>query len=143
MTQPRLSRKEFDMSDIQNAETTIHDGGAAPSSQAAPKAPLWQATPELDVYESPERYRILANVPGASSESVDVQVVGTTVHIRAEQAPSTRHADVARLAFERHLELPSEVDPSSASAQLRNGVLEIDIQKSAAARRIKIPVNAN
>jgi HSP20 family protein len=131
------------MSDIQNAETTIHDGGSVPASQAAPKAPFWQATPELDVYESAGQYRILVNVPGASPESVDVQVVGTTVHIRAEQAPSTRHGDVALVAFERHLELPSEVDTSSASAQLRNGVLEIEIQKSAAARRVKIPVNAN
>jgi HSP20 family protein len=131
------------MSDIPNAETTIHDGGAVPTSQAAPKAPFWQATPDLDVYESAGQYRILANVPGASPESVDVQVVGTTMHIRAEQAPSTLHADVALVAFERHLELPSEVDTSSASAQLRNGVLEIEVQKSAAARRVKIPVNAN
>ena len=131
------------MSDIQNTETTIQDGGAAPASQAAPKAPFWQATPELDVYESAGQYRILVNVPGASPESVDVQVVGTTVHIRAEQASSKRQADVALVAFERRLELPSEVDTSSASAQLRNGVLEIEIQKSAAARRVKIPVNAN
>jgi len=131
------------MSEIQNAETTIQNGAAVPASPAAPKAPFWQATPELDVYESAGQYRILVNVPGASPESVDVQVVGTTVHIRAEQAPSTCHADVARVAFERHVELPGAVDPSSASAQLRNGVLEIEIQKSAAARRVKIPVNAN
>jgi HSP20 family protein len=131
------------MSDIRNGETMIHDGGAVPTSQTVPKASFWQATPELDVHESAGQYWILANVPGASPDSVDVQVVGNTVHIRAEQAPSTRHADVALVAFERRLELPSEVDSSSASAQLRNGVLEIEIQKSAAARRVKIPVNAN
>lgn len=130
------------MSDIQNAATTNHDGEAAPPSRAQ-KAPFWQATPELDVFESAGQYRILLDVPGASPESVDVQVVGTTVHIRAEQAPSTRHADVALVAYERRLELPSEVDASSATARLRNGVLEIEIQKSAAARRVKIPVNAN
>jgi HSP20 family protein len=129
------------MSDIQNAETTNSEG--ATPTQTEPKAPFWQATPELDVYESAGQYRILANVPGASPESIDVQVVGTTVHIRAEQAPATRHADVALVAFERRLELPTELDANSATAQLRNGVLEIEIQKSAAARRVKIPVNVN
>lgn len=130
------------MSDIQHANAT-NPVGAAPAAPAPRKVPLRQATPELDVYESAGQYRILANVPGASPESVDVQVMGTTVHIRAEQASSTSHADVTRVAFERHLELPTELDANGASAQLRNGVLEIEIQKSAAARRVKIPVNAN
>jgi HSP20 family protein len=112
------------------------------------KPPLWNVTPELDLYESGNEYLIQLDVPGASAESVNVQVVGTRVFIRAEQAPGTAPeshtaAAVALAAFERQLELPGEVDPDSASAELRNGVLEIRIAKSASSRRVKIKVNAN
>jgi HSP20 family protein len=112
------------------------------------KAPLWPVTPELDVYESGSEYLIALDVPGASAESVNVQVVGTRVLIRAEQAATTtadgnHHAGIELSVFERQLELPGEVDPDSASAELRHGVLEIRIAKSAASRRVKIPVNAN
>jgi HSP20 family protein len=130
------------MSDLQNRTQT--DGAVAASTpQSGGKPPLWQATPELDVYESANEYLIVLNVPGASPESVDVQVLGSELHVRAEQAASAHHRDVALAAFERRFELPSEVDANSASAKLRDGVLEIQIQKSAAARRVQIPVNAN
>lgn len=109
----------------------------------APKAAWLHATPELDVYESDGEYLVILDVPGASPDSINVQVVGAELHVRAEQAAAPRHADVARAAFERHFELPSEVDPSSAVAELRDGVLEIRLQKSSAARRVKIPVSAN
>lgn len=136
------------MRDIQNDQALTNGAPDASMAQrtAPPGAgsqPLWQATPELDVYESANEYLILLNVPGASPESVNVRVMGTALHVRAEQAASPRFADVALAAFERRLELPSEVDADSASAKLRDGVLEIQIQKSAAARRVQIPVSAN
>ena len=95
------------------------------------------------MYENATGYLIQLNVPGAAAESVNVQVVGAELHIRAEQAPLRGRPDVALCAFERRLELPSDVDASSAAAKLRDGVLEIRVEKSAAARRVKIPVNAN
>ena len=128
------------MSDIQ---TTPSNGSPASSASQPAKAPRWQATPDLDVYESGNAFLIQLDVPGASPESVDVQVVGNELHVRAEQSPSALQADVALMAFERHLELPSELDANSATARLRDGVLEIEIQKSPTARRVNIRVNAN
>jgi HSP20 family protein len=122
------------MSDV-SSEKSLTNGQA--------KAPFWHATPELDVYESGTEYLIVLDVPGASADSVNVEVIGTDLFVRAEQAPSPQHADIALAAFERRLELPSEVDSSSAVAELRDGVLEIRIQKSPTARRVKIPVSAN
>lgn len=107
------------------------------------KAPFWHASAEVDVYESGSEYLIVLDVPGASPDSVNVEVIGTDLFVRAQQAPSSRHADIALAAFERRLALPSEVDSSSAVAELRDGVLEIRIQKSATARRVKIPVSTN
>jgi HSP20 family protein len=107
------------------------------------KAPLWRLTPDIDVYESDDEFLIQLDVPGASAESVNVQVIGTRVYVRAEQAAPREHMEVARAVFERQLELPRGVDVNSASAQLENGVLEIRLSKSASARRVKIAVNAN
>lgn len=122
------------MVDSQNERAT--NGGA---SQAA----LWRRAAELDVYESASEFLVLLNVPGATPDSVDVQVVGNELHVRAEQAASAAHAAAARAAFERHFELPADVEAGSAVAELRAGVLEVRIQKSASARRVKIPVSAN
>lgn len=133
------------MSDVQNDITPSNGAQAtAPARKAeAREAAFWQATPELDVYESSSEYLVMLDVPGAAAESIDVQVLGTELHVRAQQAPAPFDTDVALAAFERRLELPSEVDGTSASAKLTNGVLEIRIQKSVAARRVKIPVNTN
>ena len=133
------------MSDVQNDSAPSNGAQAtAPAANAeAREAAFWEATPELDVYESPAEYLVMLDVPGAAAESIDVQVLGTELHVRARQAPAPHYTDVALAAFERRLELPSEVDATSASAKLENGVLEIRIQKSAAARRVKIPVNTN
>ncbi len=141
------------MSETQHDNALTHGAAGASSNGASSNSasstnadrniPMWQVTPELDVFESASHYLIVLNVPGATPESVDVQAIGTELHVRAEQSPAPGQADVALAAFERHLELPGEVDASSASAKLRDGVLEINIQKSAAARRVRIPVNAN
>lgn len=131
------------MSSIQNHRAPSNGAASNGAALERAKSDYWQVTPELDLYENESGYLIQLNVPGASAESVNVQVVGAELHVRAEQAPAEGRADVALSAFERHLELPSELDAASATAQLRDGVLEIRIQKSAAARRVRIPVNTN
>lgn len=134
------ARNEIVSSNGSEKPATVSDVSPAP---IAPKPAFWQATPELDVFESAAEYLIRLDVPGADPGSVDVQVDGTELHIRAQQAPSARYSDVALASFQRHLELPGEVDAQSASATLTDGVLEIRISKSLAARRVKIPVSAN
>lgn len=131
------------MSSIQNDRTPSNGAASGGAALERAQSAYWQVAPELDLYENESGYLIQLNVPGASAESVNVQVVGAELHVRAEQAPAEGRNDVALSAFERHLELPSDLDAASATAQLRDGVLEIRIQKSAAARRVRIPVNTN
>ena len=140
------------MSDVQNEkagngapapldERARQRGGAIQASH--PEPVVWRASPELDAYESADELLVVLNVPGATPQSVDVQVIGNQLHVRAEQSAAEPYADTARAVFERHLELPVDVDASSAAAELRDGVLQIRLQKSASARRVKIPVSAN
>jgi HSP20 family protein len=131
------------MSTIQQDQAPTKGTAPAVASASPARNAFWQVTPELDVYENESGYLIQLNVPGASAESVNLQVLGAELHVRAEQAPVEGMKNVALSAFERHVALPSELDPSSATAELRDGILEIRIEKSSAARRVRIPVNAN
>jgi HSP20 family protein len=110
---------------------------------AAKAAPRWRVTPDIDVYENEVEYLVHLDVPGASAESINVQVLGTELRIRAEQAPNDGDIPETLAAFERQVNLPGEIDADSASAQLKNGVLEIRVSKTAASRRVKIPVSMN
>ena len=141
------------MSDLQNEKAPTNGAPQARSaqpvasqpvaSQPAASQPVWRATPELDLYESDSELLVLLNVPGASPESIDVRVIDNELHVRAEQAAAAGYGDVGRGAFERRIELPVAVDSSLAAAELRDGVLEVRLQKRASARRVKIPVSAN
>ena len=110
---------------------------------AAKAAPRWRVTPDVDVYENEVEYLIQLDVPGASAESINVQVLGTELRVRAEQAAGGRDTDATLVAFERQVNLPGDIDADSAAAQLKNGVLEIRVSKGASARRVKIPVSVN
>lgn len=126
------------------SEIQIHDASRdGVSSNGASKAPRWHVTPDVDLYESDGEYLIELDVPGASLPSLSVQVLGRALHARAEQAAEEGHAGVALAVFERRLELPNDVDPDTASAQLKDGVLQIRVAKAASARRVRIPVSVS
>jgi HSP20 family protein len=127
------------MSETQIANTSNN----GTSNNGAPAPARWRQAPNIDVYESGEQYLVQLDVPGVDASSIDVQVVGTTLRIRAEQTKPSFESDSPTVLFERQLELPEEVEPDSASAEFKNGVLEIRITKGRTARRLKIPVASN
>jgi HSP20 family molecular chaperone IbpA len=86
---------------------------------------------------------LVIEVPGATVESLSIQIVGKELQLHAQRPASAGGSDVALTSFERRIELPAEVDANSAAAKLDSGVLEIRISKAASARRVKIPVNSN
>lgn len=106
-------------------------------------APTWRLTPPCDLYESDGEYLILVDMPGASSDSLSVELTGNELAIRAQRPPSSQGSDVAATTFERRIELPSDVDAGSTSALLQGGVLQVRVAKAASARRVKIPVATN
>lgn len=122
------------MSDMTHQQTKTN--GATVS-----KARL-RVVPAVDIYENDTEFLVHIDVPGVKVESIDVQALGTELMVRAEQAPSGVDAEAAVGAFERVVQLPGDVDASSASAHVANGVLEIRVQKSASARRTRIAVRS-
>ena len=103
----------------------------------------WRVTPQCDLYESDREYLLVMDMPGASPESLNVELTGNELAIHAQRVPARQGSDVATTTFERRIELPAAVDGGSTSAQLQGGVLKVQIAKAASARRVKIPVATN
>lgn len=100
--------------------------------------PLRQAGvfPPVNIYETPDAYVLTAELPGLSSEQIEVSVEANRATLRGERkieypANAGRHR-LERQAgfFGRTVELPVEVDAEKAEAVYRNGVLMLRIPKA-------------
>ncbi len=99
----------------------------------------------LDVYRSGDHYVIHCDLPGADPGSVDVQVDGRTLTIRAQRTP--RADDVEWLtqerttgAFVRQLNLGPGLDLDHVDAAYTDGVLTltVPVAEQAKPRRIEV-----
>jgi len=75
--------------------------------------------PLVDVMEVDDEVWVIAELPGVPKEKIKVRVTPEKVIIRAE----------GDRKYYKEVELPAKVDPDTAKASYRNGVLEIRIKK--------------
>lgn len=104
--------------------------------------------PAVDVYEEKDAIVVKAEVPGLDKDEVEVQVSGSVLTIKGEKRKQEEVKDQHYYrsersygAFSRTLELPAEVKAEAATAVLKNGVLEIRLPRSEAARPRQIKVS--
>src|SRR5262245_56583624 len=102
--------------------------------------------PPVDLYESEDRYVLTAELPGLRREDVRIQIEDGRLTI----AGTRRETPVAceqyhRIErghgeFSRTFQLPLPVDVDRISADLKDGVLTVDVPKTAEpqARRIRV-----
>ena len=76
--------------------------------------------PLTDVIEEAERIRVIVELPGVEKKDIHLNATEETLDIEVD-SPKRR--------FSKHLELPSTVDPDSATAGYNNGVLEIRLSR--------------
>ena len=103
-------------------------------------------TMPLDVYRSGDHYVIHCDLPGADPGSVDVQVDGRTLTVRAQRSP--RAEDVEWLtqeratgAFVRQLSLGPGLDTEHVDASYTDGVLTLTVPVAEQAKPRRIEVN--
>ncbi|MEM0001725.1 MAG: archaeal heat shock protein Hsp20 [Desulfurococcaceae archaeon] len=91
--------------------------------------------PLVDVFESENEVTVVAEMPGVDKEKIEVKVTedGKTLVINASNE---------KRKYYKEVELPAKVDPSSAKASYKNGVLEVKLKKigKEEGRGIKIKV---
>ena len=76
--------------------------------------------PLVDVLEEDKEITIVAQLPGAKKEDIDVNVTETQ---------ATISVDTQEHSYHKKLQLPAIVDPESAKTSYKNGVLQIKLQK--------------
>ena len=101
----------------------------------------------VDLCETDEALLVRAEVPGILPEELDIQVDGDLLTIAGEKKDDREaqgegwHLSERRFgAVRRQVRLPAEVDATSVSAEVKNGVLNLRLPKTQAAQPRKIPV---
>jgi HSP20 family protein len=103
--------------------------------------------PPIDVYETPSRYVVTAEVPGLARDQIELAVQDNRLTIRgvrpdAGPDSATRHyhqVERGHGSFQRTFEFLDAVDQESIAADLRDGVLTVTLPKLATRpRRIDV-----
>ena len=105
--------------------------------------------PSVDVEQTKDGYKVTAELPGIEQKDIEINlrddlltITGEKKEERTDGEGQRAWAERAYGRFERTLRLPSEVDPAKAQAKFKNGVLAIELPRSAKAqdqtRRIEV-----
>ena len=84
-----------------------------------------ETEPMVDVMEHGDEVLIVADMPGVEKDQIKINATEDKLYIRAEGD---------KRKYYKEVELPAEVDPSTAKATYRNGVLEVRIKKKGGAQ---------
>ena len=92
--------------------------------------------PKVNLFESPTHYVLTCELPGVSSDALDVSLAGRELTIKGQRpALEGTHRRYDRHergigAFNRTIELPGPVEPNAPNASLKHGVLTVELSKS-------------
>jgi HSP20 family protein len=126
-------------------ERLLRSAARAEGSAPRPSEADAQIVP-VNVYETEGDVVVVAPMPGVEAENIDIEVLGSTVRLRASlRGPG--QADRRYLLhewtygpYERVVELPVEVDAEHANASHDNGVLVVSLPKSLRSKSVRIPL---
>lgn len=106
-----------------------------------------QWLPAIDVADEPQRIHVRAELPGIDPKHVEVDVTEDRLVISGEKQHATSkggngwsHVESQYGAFSRTIPLPDPVDPAKVTAAFDNGVLTVEMTKTASTASRKVPV---
>lgn len=103
----------------------------------------------MDVVESPESFKIVAELPGMEKEAIRVVVHDDLLTISGERKQAEQSdrnvvwSERRWGSFSRSFRLPDTVDKSGVSADYKNGILEVTIAKKEEQKPKEIEVKVN
>ncbi|WP_059413157.1 Hsp20/alpha crystallin family protein [Cupriavidus basilensis] len=103
---------------------------------------------KVDVTESDKAYNLVAEIPGAKKEDIDVSVDRGTVMISAKVERSSEQKDGERVirrerysgAMQRAFTLDSAIDESKVDASYEDGVLRVVLPKKEASPQQRVTI---
>lgn len=110
--------------------------------KAWPVAAEFEWRPATDVIETDKEIVLKAELPGVKKEDVSVEIEGNTLTIKGERKEEKEEKGkkmhrVERFygSFMRSFTLPENVDAKAIAAEMKDGVLEVHLPKTAAPER--------
>jgi HSP20 family protein len=129
-----MTEKELSVREKQEAEIA--------SEQTRPR-PVF--VPTVDIFETDDKLVVMADMPGVSEEGVDIHLEKNELRIRgnakdtAVGQPAYTEYNVGD--YQRSFMLADIIDQEGISAQMKDGVLRIELPKAKAAQPRKIQVS--
>ncbi|MFW6107169.1 MAG: Hsp20/alpha crystallin family protein [bacterium] len=100
-----------------------------------------------DIYETDDQVVVEAEMPGFARDEIDVNldqgVLSITAERKSPERQGTKHLSERRYTrVERAFSLPTAVDEDNVQATLEDGVLRIELPKTAETKRRKIEISS-
>ena len=109
----------------------------------------WGGFPRVDVKDAGDHLEVIAEVPGASPDNIEVTVDGGVLTIAAhgaEEKQSDRNGYVWRerrsSALRRQFRLPEGAAADGVDATLADGLLTVNVKKAAAPEPVKVAIKS-
>jgi len=101
--------------------------------------------PPVDIYDEGDRIVLLADMPGVSPDALDIQYERGQLTIHGRQAEPRHEGQLVFGEFEvgdyrRTFSVGEEIDPAGITAELKHGVLRLNLAKVEARKPQKIAV---
>lgn len=140
-----------------SAQVSVRDtnGSAAPAGSpatpgaTAPRRALRTVAPPVDIYENADEILVVADVPGAPGDAIDVRVENDTLTIATKRVAVAEARALGReyeeFDYARTFRVPRGIDGANIRAESRDGTLVVRLPKSAAAkpRKVSVAVRSN
>jgi HSP20 family protein len=104
--------------------------------------------PRVDIVEEKDTYKITADMPGLDKKDIAVEIKNGVLSLSGEKKEEKTEKDKNRFyhyerrfgSFRREFALPDHVDAEHVEAKYANGVLELTLRKTEAAKPKQIDV---
>jgi HSP20 family protein len=101
-------------------------------------------TPAVDIYETVDGLVVKADLPGVAKDGLDLRVENNLLTIRGRAVHCAQgemlYGEYQLADFFRQFELSDKVDQQKISAELKHGVLTLNLPKAEEAKPRKIEV---
>ncbi|MCH2132459.1 MAG: Hsp20/alpha crystallin family protein [Phycisphaerales bacterium] len=130
-----------------NYNTCCGTDALAPRHDNVTKRPQYYRAP-IDVYEADGEFTIVADMPGATADGIDLSVedntleVTSTVSNRYENLGRVLHREYGIGDFHRRFRIGDGIDVSQISATCKDGILTVRLPKLAPTGTRTIEVRA-
>ena len=127
---------------LQQQINDLFDFPRLPEMQGLLDRPM---APAIDIIEHADRYTVECDLPGIDQKDIDLSYASGALTIKGEKK-GEKEAERGKVyrketwegSFQRTIALPTPVDAEKIEASYRDGVLSIELPKTADARTRKI-----